>query len=444
MEKMKQNKNNSVVIRVVTATLAAVFLFFSISIPTFAASSSSGMTLLPYDTSFSGTYMYNSQLPSNATLFYQRQISSSSYYDNIGISNQDNTYACYYMNGSTVNMAFFRDSDETFTVYWGERENSSSRCNTAISSWIPDEQNNPIVGKQRAIGGIYSSSTSIRNSEWTLFDSLDDATNAFLSFAQGAEPQEFNISISPGYALFIDIHGLSGVQGSLSTTTSKAFASPHTSNQTLSYQNALPSGNVSPQGNGISWQGNGNKDLFGRYKSWSATLIPNNYNYIAIYNPVHIDTYVDPEHEDFNGSISVHVNKAYSETTILIPLNTELTGTGTVGTVTTEDQKPVVYDETTGTWIPTNQDGTPYTPSPYGDYMPSTVNSIHDWLQNIANLISGFFNGAIGAVTTLVGAGSAFINQLVSLYSWLPAPVYAVLSSALILVITIGVIKVFI
>lgn len=441
--KMKQNKNSSVVLRVASVTLAAVFLFCSLSIPSFAVATN-GLTFsgqpLPVVSSSSGL---------STTGFYAGYTTRSSteswkYY--FGSYNSPSDVYCFAVTSGTY-ISFVLASRSQGEYVYDAHGSGSDYINTASSNMFSSVSPALYYHSHTVQWAVPSATTFFVPT----YDSVEDglnAVNAYIDSGGGSSvlASDFSYSVPAGYALFVDIHGLSGVTGTLSTNTpNRAYASPHTSNQTIAYTNSIASAGSSPIGNGINWEGVGSRDLFGRYKSWTRSLIiqPGS-NYVAIYNPVHVDSYVDVEHEDYNSAINVYISQAYTGSSKLIPLNTELTSTGQVGTVSTDQEKPMQQDPDTGGWYPTNEDGTPYNPNPYGDYLPETSNSIHQWLQNIAQSISGFFQGAIGAVTTLVGAGSAFINQLISLYSWLPGPVYAVLSSALIIVITIGVIKVFV
>ena len=253
-------------------------------------------------------------------------------------------------------------------------------------------------------------------------------------------PHNLDITLPAGNAIFIQY--TSSSTGSISTYFNQAHGSPYSgSNQTLSYIDSIPSSFTSI-GSPINWEGTGKTDILGRYRNFTKNLIPNpNHNYLVIVNPYFNSDYVDVEHEDSNYEISIHMTNVINAQ--FVALNSSVVS-GSVSNSSSDENYYTEYDDSTNTWVTTDENGNPASPSPGGTILPVTSNSINDWLQNISNQIAGFFQGAIGAVTTLVDAGSSFFNVLVGLYSWLPPAVFSVLSSALIVIITIGVIKVFI
>lgn len=194
-----------------------------------------------------------------------------------------------------------------------------------------------------------------------------------------------------------------------------------------------------------SWSGSGRTDTSGRYNyfatsfSYDARDISDNSYYVVVNPPFTAGVAVDYV---LNQSITVSVSNVSSFQ--VVPLNTQVSYGGNQTSVQDGEGGTGVYDPDTGNWNVTDSEGNPYAPVDGGTDLPSQPTmTIHDYLQNIANTIKGFFSGAIGAISTLVSSGSAFMRQLVSLYAWLPSPVYSVLSAALILVITIGVVKAF-
>lgn len=62
-------------------------------------------------------------------------------------------------------------------------------------------------------------------------------------------------------------------------------------------------------------------------------------------------------------------------------------------------------------------------------------------LNSLVSSIQAIFAPATNSIHTLVNSGSAFMQNLVSLYSWLPTQITSVITSALTLFIVIGVLK---
>lgn len=69
--------------------------------------------------------------------------------------------------------------------------------------------------------------------------------------------------------------------------------------------------------------------------------------------------------------------------------------------------------------------------------------SIIALVQRFVNRVKSLFNSVGDAITTLFNGGSSFMSRLADIFSWLPEPVSAILVSALIVVIVVGLIKLF-
>ena len=279
------------------------------------------------------------------------------------------------------------------------------------------------------------------------FSSLAAGKAAFEDFIENPpgpvlEPHRLTLSVPAGNCVYIDVTGVSTVRASLSMTSEVAHPQSWVSNQYYGFASSYPSSiSGNPSGSSpIPWSGYGDKTLLNRYKtfSWSLTSVGNS-DYLFICNPY---ATIDEYDQSFNPTIYITVQEAVGYK--FYQLTGGIGADGTIGQQSDGTTASGTYDSDTESWTTTNDEtGLPWTPQEGGGNI-ITQNSINSWLQQISTQIGNFFSGAIGAVTTLVSAGSDFIHSLSSLYSWLPSPVYAVLTSALILVITIGVIKVFI
>lgn len=83
-------------------------------------------------------------------------------------------------------------------------------------------------------------------------------------------------------------------------------------------------------------------------------------------------------------------------------------------------------------------------PSNGGNHSQPPVNddnTIMGVLSRLTNTITGLFRSAVDAIETLVNEGSSFMHNLASIFAWLPQPVFAVLVSALTILVVIGVLK---
>lgn len=446
--KMKQNKNYSVVFRVASSLLAAFVVLCSFSLPSFASSVFSDECVVPYVSGWSSS-------------------SSSSYtYWNDGLvvgTFSDSSVPPYkaVSNSQSYPIYLFRVGDSTTTsrlcavCYVGDDSVAGLRISYRIlrsSSSVNDISltRSSLSGYSEYFVG-YRNNTfpDIWNESIPYFSSVDDGVIAFASYRENgssggglANPVSLTKEVPAGNALYIQIPTNATVSVSCSMSSEVAHPQSWITNQYWGTASGYPSSiSGNPSGSTpISWNGYGDKTIFNRYKSfyWNNTVSSSG-GYIFIVNPY---ASIDEYDQSFNPTIYVTVDQAKGYK--YYQLTGGISSNGTIGQQSDGTTASGQYDASTGQWTSVNDDtGLPWTPSEGGGNL-ITTNSINDWLRTIATQISNFFQGAIGAVTTLVGAGSAFINQLISLYSWLPAPVYAVLSSALIIVITIGVIKVFV
>lgn len=170
------------------------------------------------------------------------------------------------------------------------------------------------------------------------------------------------------------------------------------------------------------------------------------HKYLVIYNPLYYGGTDNGPYEWLdNPSINItcvaYSIKVYALNSSIGP--GQSSGSAQVNTITEGYVKDGEIDENGNiTWTEDGVDSTE--PITGGSNTPGAAQTIYSFLENIANQLTGFFQGAIGAINTVVAAISNFVNSLKGLYMWLPSPVYNLLTSAIIIAITIGVIKVFI
>lgn len=110
--------------------------------------------------------------------------------------------------------------------------------------------------------------------------------------------------------------------------------------------------------------------------------------------------------------------------------------------------RPEVYDET---GIPSvdgdsTTDVFPSAPSGGGNTGQLPVDddaSLIGIIQRFTSRVRELFNSVSSAVQTLFSSGSTFMHRLADIFSWIPEPVYVVLVSALIIVVVVGLLKIF-
>lgn len=286
-------------------------------------------------------------------------------------------------------------------------------------------------------------------------DSIDFLYNA-LTTSPLVDGIEFTYSIPAGNVAFFDIENLSNFDGFTLTTTmpdqSSLLGPPWwASTQKYGFTNTLPEDGTSVSGlTDIDWEKGANGGVFGLTQSAKFDPVGPfpSYKYLVIYNPLYYGgTENGPYEWQDNGSITISVNcSSVTVFSLLSQVGPSGSGTGSATVNTNVDGDPYegTVDPDTGT-VSWEQNGeTSEGPQTGGSNTAGVAKSIHDWLENIANQISGFFTGAIGAVNTIISAISNFVGTLKSLYMWLPSPVYALLTSAIMVAITIGVVKVFV
>lgn len=259
---------------------------------------------------------------------------------------------------------------------------------------------------------------------------------------------EVSFSLPQGNVAYIDISGNSGdsseayfsLYKSMSFWDDRGYTSQ---SEYIGYANSIPSSiDVSGgQFSGLSqfhWSGVPDYNIFGQAKNYQYLAgLNSSANYLVVYNAV--------GNQASSGGVALSVRVTQARSVRVIPLTTDYSDGGYSATGTDSDALDYTYDESSGTWSWSSGGSASVGPVEGGNtVIDSGQLSINQWLQKIANDIGDFFSGAIGAVTTLIGYASDFIQSISGLYSWLPGPVYSVLISALIIAITIGVIKVFI
>lgn len=463
---MKQNKKN------VAVFLAVFVLFVSLSLPSFAYT----------DTSSNGVDFSDQPIPAlssyDASSVMSHGIQVASAKSGASYLYTDVYYASVPTQQGKLN-------EDVYTFY----NNANGRIYCASNSKFSVVRvrfypNNGNTTDTNTVSSTLNSTYNLYYTSWycadysdvlptiPCFSSEDDGLTAVQDWINNppvsVTPHSLNYSIPAGYVAYFEIPSNETIRASVTTTSGVPLTPAQwaSTNVLYGYSSSLPSGAFTLPITGstsFSWN-TGKTNLFGKSQHWSwLGTINTSSKYYFISNP----TYSNVVGTNSNGSSMIVDNPSatngyvdvYLSSVIdvkLFPLKSTITYDPSIGAYggiddgASGESYSVGYDDTTGQWVTTDPTGNPVGVGgvPIGgdnsiDSIP-TSDTIVDWLENIARTIGAFFRGAVGAVTTLVSAGSDFIHALVGLYSWLPGSVYAVLSSALILVIVIGVIKVFV
>lgn len=404
-----------------------------------------------------GTHLFNTYVTSDhsqETYYYAYTEQDKEYYAFLAGSS---SYTLYVV-GQVSGIAYLSISSNNIVA-----QNVTLDCRQII------DNNTGLYGSSRSIGSPISAYTY--ESDIPIFNSESDGYAAVLDWidnppAPSETPHTLSYDLAPGYVAFIDIHGLSNIGGSVNTSSAVALAPSDfiATNQLYGYTNSIPSSFNLPLNGSMSYSWNASKlNVWGKSQQWFWTgTYSGGSNYLFIANP----TYSNLFGQQSNGTSMVLDNPSATNSYIhiflrecysikIVSLKAEYSydpALGSYGAIDNGSGDTIVdgtYDETTGQWQYVNQTTGEAVGSelPVGGendiQTPTSSDSIIGWLQTISNQISGFFNGAVGAISTLVQAGSSFFRVLTGLYSWLPVSVLSVLTSALVLIITIGFIKVF-
>lgn len=342
-----------------------------------------------------------------------------------------------------------------------------------VYNYVANGQGAFTTGTYDDVTGLYYSPPTSPNypasTVWhcPVFSSTEAALSAaslFFEYELGSDESEYQFSIPAGYVAYISLVDPtkelridatmpknSAVLGSwwTNTTTIRDGASYPTAGDTF------PNSGASR----INWFRNvtGGTNLIGQTKSASFMYSASS-NMIEIYNPYHFDGSIgDPLP---NPTLYVTVTGLAENGLRLYALADEASlAQGSLGI---SSSSPNGYTEY---WNSENSPPDPSLPPPTsptpvinfkdqnddpkpapttGGYNePIDDESIRDILQNFFKSITGLFSEGHDAIRTLTESAQEFVSHLSELYSWLPPQVLAVLTSAIILAIIIGVLKVF-
>lgn len=273
--------------------------------------------------------------------------------------------------------------------------------------------------------------------------------NAFVEDVSSTLYNSLTYSLPPGNIAFIQVPS-AGASYTLKTRMPESvLGSNHYpgNNQVLTLVNSLPSGGSAPSSPLIPWQQDGALSVLGLSRNATYSGTNASAGYLCVVNPLYYSGTANGPYEFLsNGSIDITID--FQSGLWVYPLDSSLGFTSGLGiNVDTEiinDPFTGTVDPDTGeiTWI--DSSGGSSAPVTGGGNLVSTSETIFDFLRNIADEISTFLKGPIQSIQTVVAAIRQFLSSFTQLYIWLPSPVYNLITSALMIALTIGVIKIFV
>lgn len=446
--------------------------------------------------SSSGAGMKNSSYNASYSLYYSEQTIS-----NISLDNFTIPLYLSVNSGLAAVREFIDNPPSTASVYplstsYLEIDSSSyvkasiNDC-SALALWSPDggETLRAIVGTVNAENILYrytdssysgisvvpfpsiaadfygNTFTSVSSDYLDIgyFDSSESALTAIYNYlvesgasVVPATGHHINLSLPGGYVMIADINGVSdsalslngtiGTDMTLSQINDSTYVFVGQSSSPPSAPFTLP---VSGTSRISSWTGD-NPSVLGTYfhVRYNNVFYSANGGYVIVVNPYLTGNSEQAGTNGLDLEVSIFANNA-----VVYSLQGTLSyvdGEWSQEDITTNDQYTVTVDPDTGETIISDMSGQPVSDLKYGgsnstfvDDLGSTTRNFISWLQKTLKSIGSALDVGKNAIISLVGYASGFFGVITTLYAWLPGPVYSVLSSAIVLVITIGLIKVF-
>ena len=376
-----------------------------------------------------------------------------------------NIYWCYVHYGN--NWQLYAMSDAYFSGISSYNDQFQSFSNSSNSSQAYYENGSIATG-------VYS--TMITNAQVVsvplYFSSFDDALDAFIEFRDGGfstdVTERFLYSMPSGYLLKLSstasfsvdrrfysvmnstynyLHLKNNSAGSDGVTDFRENGAFHGVVSSSSLVNGATLGSIfTGSGNEVPWQPT-NANILGRAtdysylgtQSWS---VPVGSSFVIWYPYYYGLTDPDINEPDISLNLLISHSQPLSVEVIKIQADSTVYDNSVIVT------SSLTGDSTTGSQAETGDDqititttNTPTGGGNAGDAPLSDNTSVLGVLSRLTNLITGLFHDAIDAIQSLVNTGSSFMQVVAGMFSWLPPELLGVLSSALIVIVVIGVVK---
>lgn len=376
-------------------------------------------------------------------------------------SNQTNFNQGFLVgNNSTRDIYVFLASDiDTYAFSVG---NYIYLCSTELNSFYHGSEISAVPGTQHNISiNYYVGTTNYKVSSGLnlpvqyvpSYSSVQDGVNA-VDEAINSQPtptptSSFSYSLPPGNVAYIEMGSSSAIKLSMDfPELSNSFGTPFSkANSAYALVDSLPVvGSSVVSGTVIPWAKSGRLNLIGQTSEAAFGPIgPIATRYVAVINPSYYDHVLVTGSYMQNPPIQIEALNVLSIQ--VYPLQSDFffnNDTGQVSTTIAGDAYTGDVDSETGDIYWTDPDGGSSAPALGGNNLPVAGNSIFDTLRNIASDFSEFLKGPVSAIRVVVSSIREFMGTFSQLYTWLPSPVYNLITSALMIALTIGVIKIFV
>lgn len=361
----------------------------------------------------------------------------------------------YSYSGSDIVFCGISSATSSVTIYFASLSSSSFDSlvvrgfNDSVVSLTPSTDN------ELYIRTLYFGN-SLDSSYLPCYSSTSDFLSAVRDYIDngggGSASSELNYSLPPGNVAFIEVDSSNSfslntqfveITGLFSGTFSKT-------SQTWGWSDSVvTSGSFPLSGhNIIPWAKGDKSNLLGQshYGVASSTSLSGSGKYLVIYNPLYSfqnDSENNFEH-NFNVNISCTAVKSITVVSLKGNLASGIESSWTLTSIPDGEVWTGEIDSETGSLSFIDSQGNSGNPSYGGDnYIADSTQNFRGWLNGVVSSVLGVLESGRNAIITLVSGASSFFAVLPSLYSWLPSPVLSVLISAMVLVLAIGVIKVF-
>lgn len=394
--------------------------------------------------------LFESFTPASASAILLPYYESSNYLAGVNSNNQSVYFTSYYPNNAAL--AFFKDGSTFVPIIVG-------KDSYGVSSIINGTER-PLTRYDISFNGStyygYSAPllSSVSDSSLGYFSTESSAISACVNLLLSSFPSEGRRNVlyymPSGNIAYVHVTDYS-TQALLNVHLDNPISSSSLSalNMRYGWASDLPSGSL-PSASSLTpipWEPFGSTNLVGQYSSaqYSVDLSGHSGEWLVVYNPFQSDfrSGVIPD-----GAFQTTVNPD-----IMINV-TNISGMKVYGLTQSLDPSTGAFSDTPSgaEWtLDQNSNGNVFTDSSGNSGSPvqggggnsvSTTN-FWSWLNAQFESLKNLFATGHDTIQTLVGYGSDFMTSISNLYAWLPAPVYSVLCASLILVIIVGVVKVF-
>lgn len=327
-------------------------------------------------------------------------------------------------------------------VAYFNRSNDSNTFSVSISY--------PVTGSSLFYGISYSSAMYLHPNSSSIsvpvFNSFDD----MISFVNGYLPsnpslyENFNIPI--GYAARIRIgSGDSFSARSIIPSESDIFTGGFHTSQKYIFSDSADSSIISSASSSIPWSAYGDLDIFGQTNKgeWVVENVPSG-TYLWIINPVYASSSIQSNNPWITNNVITLSNVVGIDQIRLFSLSSSLGGLGVINNTPTGSAINVV-PTSDGAFSYEDSDGNSIELKPYGDTAVNNERNIFQVIENsFNNLISRIeviFHGTAVYFQRFLNALSDFASWLGQLWSWLPAPLSALIEAVIYISILVGLIK---